>query len=167
MTPGQLDWYNRIAAAAKAAEHIFPDMAAAEAALESGYGSSALARLDNNFFGMKQHTHPIHSTAMLPTREFKNDMWVEVTGAFVKYDNLEECFEDRMETLLRLKDKYPHYAKALAATDPVTYVFQVSQSWSSDPNRAQKCVDIFNEAAAGRLAATNATVVQDATAGEH
>jgi uncharacterized FlgJ-related protein len=37
---------------AEVAPHIFPTMAACEAALESGYGTSGLAISDNNLFGM-------------------------------------------------------------------------------------------------------------------
>ena len=49
-------------AAAAQARHVFPEMAACEAALESGFGKSGLAREDNNLFGMKQHPHPVYGT---------------------------------------------------------------------------------------------------------
>jgi len=132
-----------VADAAKAAEHVWPDMASSEAALESGYGASALARESNNLFGLKQRSHPIYGSVMMPTREFLNGLWTEVNVEFVKYDTLAECFEDRMETLTRLRNVYPHYDAALKAADPVTYIFQVSASWSTDPLRSQKCLDIY------------------------
>ena len=58
MTDAQKAFLDKASAAATKAAHPFPRMAAAEAALESGYGLSGLAIEDNNLFGMKQHIHP-------------------------------------------------------------------------------------------------------------
>jgi flagellum-specific peptidoglycan hydrolase FlgJ len=164
MTPSQREWILTTAAAAAEAKHIFPRMAACEAALESGFGSSALARQANNLFGMKQHQHPAYGTVMLPTREFFDGEWTVETDAFVKYGTLEECFEDRMETLARLAPHYPHYAAAIAAADDETYVTEVSKSWSSDPAKASKVIAIFDEVF---LKTNNSEAVQDASAGEN
>jgi flagellum-specific peptidoglycan hydrolase FlgJ len=152
MNNNQIEWLGNVAAEAAKAEHVHPDMAACEAALESGFGSSALAREGNNLFGMKQHMHPIFGTVILPTREFLNDQWVEVNCKWVKYETMEECFADRMETLYRLRDAYPHYGLALAATDPIVYINEVSQSWSTDPARSAKVQAIYHEFLAQRIA---------------
>jgi flagellum-specific peptidoglycan hydrolase FlgJ len=150
---------------AQTAGHIFPQMAACEAALESGYGRSQLAAADNNLFGMKQHRHPEYGTVNLPTKEFVKDTaptlpakdagkggatpaagkWVETMAEFVKYPDWESCFRDRMETLRRLAPHYPHYAAALAANTPEQYVTEVSRSWSTDPGRAGKVLSLFRE----------------------
>lgn len=155
MTSTQLAWLSGVIAEAKSAEHIFPEMAGCEAALESAWGTSALARQDNNLFGMKQHAHPIYGTAILPTKEDLNGQWVATSASWVKYDTIAECFEDRMETLERLKDKYPHYAAALAAPDPLTYITEVSKTWSTDPERAYKVTSIFNQYTAAVTPQTN------------
>lgn len=148
------------AAYAQAAGHVFPQMAACEAALESAYGRSQLAAADNNLFGMKQHWHPEYGTVNLPTKEFvmaphstsgaanAADMghpgkWIETTAEFVKYPDWTSCFRDRMATLRRLAPNYPHYAAALAATSPEQYITEVSKSWSTDPKRAEKVLAIF------------------------
>src|SRR6266404_5395695 len=102
MTSAQRDWLKQTAKSAEIAEHIFPQMAACEAALESGFGSSALAREANNLFGMKQHMHPVYGTLSLPTKEFLSGEWQTVEAQWVKYDSIDECFEDRMATLTRL-----------------------------------------------------------------
>lgn len=125
--------------------HIFPQMAAAEAALESGFGTSGLAISDNNLFGMKQHKHPVYGTHVLPTKEFLNGEWTVVNAQWIKYPDWAACFSDRMDTLRRLKDAYPHYAAALAATDATTYVTEVSRTWSTDPQRAAKVISIFHQ----------------------
>lgn len=121
-------------------------MAASEAALESDYGTSALARLGLNLFAMKQHVHPVYGTLSLPTKEFENGEWVPKIAAWVRYDNLTECFADRMATLTRLANVYPEYQAALTAADETNYIIAVSRKWSTDPGRAGKCLAIFNEA---------------------
>jgi flagellum-specific peptidoglycan hydrolase FlgJ len=143
MNAQHLAWLENIIAQAKAAEHVWPEMAACEAALESGWGNSALAREAKNLFGLKQSSHPLYGTVMMPTREFINNQWTVVPAAWVQYDTETACFDDRMNTLRRLKNAYPHYAAALEATDPLTYIVEVSKSWSTDPQRAYKCQSIY------------------------
>ena len=53
-TTPQDTFLRQASAAARAAGHIFPDYAACEAALESTWGQSRLAREANNLFGQKQ-----------------------------------------------------------------------------------------------------------------
>jgi flagellum-specific peptidoglycan hydrolase FlgJ len=151
----QREFLAKATAAAIASGHAFPEMAACEAALESGYGRSGLATEDNNLFGMKQHAHPIYGTVMLPTREFIGkekdtkdgvcDGWIAVNASWVRYPDWSSCFADRMATLKRLAPAkgFEHYAAALAATDAETYVREVSAKWSTDPKRADKIIAIY------------------------
>ena len=141
----KLTWLKNAASEASVAGHIFAEMAACEAALESNFGQSALARDGNNLFGMKQHTHPIFATLSLPTREFISGDWKIVNADWVKYPSLAACFADRMGTLIRLQDEFPHYGMALTAPDEYTYVREVSQNWSTDPQRAEKVISIYKE----------------------
>jgi flagellum-specific peptidoglycan hydrolase FlgJ len=145
LTDAEKQWLTDTAAAATTAQHIYPEMAACEAGEESNFGKSGLATRDNNLFGMKQHTHPVYGTEVLPTREWQNSEWEVVQASWVKYPDLATCFQDRMNTLRRLSVRYPNYAAALAAPDAVTYVTDVSKTWSTDPNRGQKVIDIYNE----------------------
>lgn len=140
-----------------AANHPFAQMAAAEAALESNYGNSELAREDNNLLGMKQHAHPIYGTVNLPTREWVkgpdghaiDGRWMPTTAAWVKYPDWRACFCDRLATLERLANALTHYAAALAAPDAQTYITEVSKTWSTDPNRGAKVLSIYNDYLAG------------------
>jgi flagellum-specific peptidoglycan hydrolase FlgJ len=143
MTPAQKQFVIEAAAAAKQSGHIFPEMAACEAALESRYGASTLAIRDLNLFGMKQHAHPVYGTHNLPTREFLKGKWEQVSAAWVLYPDWASCFADRMSTLRRLASVYPHYAAALAAKDQASYVTEVSRTWSTDPERGQKVLQIW------------------------
>lgn len=147
MTPAQKQFLQLAAAAAEKAGHLFPEQAACEAALESSFGASLLAIRGNNLFGMKQHQHPEYGTLSLPTREFENGRWIPATADWVDYPDWAACFEDRMATLTRLAKIYPHYAAAIAASSGTTFVTEVSQTWSTDPQRAAKVLAIYDEIA--------------------
>lgn len=124
---------------------IWPDFMACEAALEGTFGRSTLAVMDNNLFGMKQHRHPIFGTITLPTEEFLDGKSMRVSAEFVKYPGWAECFADRMDTLRRLAPHFEHYAAAMAAHDGPTFVREVSQSWSTDRDRATKVLKIYTQ----------------------
>jgi len=158
-------WISGIAEQAKAAGHIWHEMAACEAGLESAFGQSTLAKEALNLFGMKAHAHwfpsPIgQEMVSLPTKEFLDGKWVATSAEWMKYATIADCFADRMATLRRLAPHYPHYAAALAAQDAYTYVTEVSKTWSTDPQRAEKCIAIYTEYFRGN----NASAVQDAAA---
>jgi flagellum-specific peptidoglycan hydrolase FlgJ len=126
------------------ARHVFPDIAACEAALESAWGTSELAVKANNLFGQKQQTHPVYGTIAIPTREFINHQWVTQDAEWVVFPSVVECFASRMATLLRLSQDYPHYALALEAKSGAEYIREVSLSWSTDPQRAAKVLAIYD-----------------------
>lgn len=156
MLPPQETFLRRAWQAAVNAHHIWPEMAACEAALESGYGHSQLATQDNNLFGMKLHAHPDHpdwGEVSLPTREYLGGKWISCNSNWLRYPDWKACFEDRMATLNRLAPRFPHYQAALDATSGDDYVQAVSLTWSTDPNRAGKVIAIFN-AIAGDWSAT-------------
>lgn len=144
LTQDQQTFLTNAAKAAQAAGHIFPEMAACEAADESAWGTSELAKQDFNLFGCKQHQHPVYGTVHIPTREFVHQSWVTEDAAWVQYPSIEACFEDRMNTLRTMMTTYPHYGLALAADNAEEYVTEVSLSWSTDPNRAAKCIAIYH-----------------------
>lgn len=141
MTPAE--FIERARREAAVSGHLFPDYAASEAALESGWGESKLAREANNLFGMKCPQSYKGEFVEMPTREYLRGAWAVVTARWVKYPDWASAFDDRMETLRRLAPKFPHYAAALAANDGETFVREVSQTWSTDPNRAAKVLKIF------------------------
>lgn len=146
MTDAQKQFLDKATAAAKQATHPFPRMAACEAALESGYGLSGLASEDSNLFGMKAHRGVDPELIVsLPTREFEKGAWIETSADWMKYPDWAMCFSDRLTTLVRLSGEYPHYAAALNATTAETFVREVSQTWSTDPNRANKVLAIYQE----------------------
>jgi flagellum-specific peptidoglycan hydrolase FlgJ len=108
----------RACEAARVARHIFPEYAACEAALESGWGRSRLAVEANNLFGQKQSHPPAPETETLamPTREYLHGHWTTVMANWAKFAGWPECFSARMDLLRRLAGTYPAYRAALDAT---------------------------------------------------
>ena len=152
MNDQQKQFLDRAAAEAVKANHPFPQMAACEAALESSYGQSELARAGNNLFGMKQHQHQEYGTMNLPTREFLLGQWRQVLAAWIAYPDWRACFADRLATLERLAPVFPHYKAAIEARDAQTYITEVSKTWSTDPLRGQKVLSIYQEYTAAAIA---------------
>jgi flagellum-specific peptidoglycan hydrolase FlgJ len=152
MTPDHAAAFLRQMRDAASGVHIWPEYAACEVALESGWGLSSpiLFGQANNVFGRKQNMkHPIYETIDLPTHEWQNNDLIEITAHWVKYPTLAAAFRDRMDVLHRLSPLYPHYAAALGAPDGKTFILEVSQTWSTnpanDPNlRGNKVLAIFD-----------------------
>jgi flagellum-specific peptidoglycan hydrolase FlgJ len=155
-------------AAARAAGHIFPEYAACEAALESTWGQSRLAREANNLFGQKQSPEkqspekqspdsidgsaiPDAGVLAMPTQEFLHGRWVTVVARWTRFTDAAACFRARMALLRRLEHSYPAYGRALAATTGEAFIEEVSRAWSTDPQRAAKVLAIHRQHCASFL----------------
>jgi flagellum-specific peptidoglycan hydrolase FlgJ len=153
----QDSFLRQASAAARAAGHIFPDYAACEAALESTWGQSRLAREANNLFGQKQSIHgaatPGANAGVLamPTQEFLHGRWVTVIAQWARFTDHTACFRARMALLHRLEHSYPAYARALAAATGEAFIEEVSRVWSTDPQRAAKVLAIHRQHCASFL----------------
>ena len=124
----------------------WPGYVAAEAALESRYGQSQLAIQASNLFGMKAHRDTIPEMEIsFPTKEYISGEWIAVPAHWMRYSDWEACLRDRQATLARLTTMYPHYQAALDASDGETFIREVSQTWSTDPHRADKVLEIYSE----------------------
>ena len=146
MTTAQESFLRRACEAARAARHLFPEYAACEAALESGWGQSHLATEANNLFGQKQAHPPLPGTetVTLPTREYLHGAWVSVQATWVHFPDWDTCFRERMNLLTSLAAAYPNYRDALAARTGEEFVTLVSRSWSTDPARAGKVLAVHD-----------------------
>ena len=142
----QEEFLTKAAAAARAAGHLFPEYAACEAALESGWGMSHLAVEGNNLFGQKQAHPPLAGTETiaLPTREFLHGAWIAVQANWVKFEAWSACFRERMALLHALSEAYPNYKAALDATTGEQFITEVSKTWSTDPGRAGKVLAVYD-----------------------
>jgi flagellum-specific peptidoglycan hydrolase FlgJ len=143
MTP--TEFLEKAATAARLAGHVFPEYAACETALESAWGSSALALHANNLFGQKQSHPPRGESLSLPTRECLHGAWLTVQAQWMVFSNWQDCFAQRMTLLRALEAGYPHYQAALGAQNGEQFVTQVSKSWSTDPERADKVLSVYRK----------------------
>jgi len=146
LTEAQTDFLSGAVQAARAAQHIFPEAAACEAAVETSWGTSKLYRDGNNVFGQKVplHPNPAYGVLLMSTQEFINNNWTTLQASFVRYPTVADSFKDRMATLVRLAPSFVHYRNALGAPSPSVFLFEVSKTWATDPDRAKKCILILH-----------------------
>jgi len=142
----QEQFLSKAVAAARASGHLFPEYAACEAALESGWGMSHLAVEANNLFGQKQAHPPLAGTETiaLPTREYLHGAWVAVQASWVRFEDWAACFRERMALLQSLSAAYPNYKAAIEAATGEQFVTEVSKTWSTDPARAGKVLAVYD-----------------------
>lgn len=110
----------------------------AQAALESAWGASQLSRDANNYFGIKAHGD--HGFIELPTIEVTNGVAVRTVARFARYASMAECFEDRDRLILKLAC----YVDARACGgDPEAFVRALAKHWATDPNYAEKILNVY------------------------
>lgn len=145
----------RAAIACSRASGFPPGITVAQAALESNWGQSQLARDAHNYFGIKAHGH--HPRVACPTFEFIRGRRVRVGAEFAGYASMEECFADRD----RLIAAVGCYAEARACSaDPEGFVRALATHWATDPQYADKVLRVYREnglAALDDVSAANAT----------
>ena len=102
----------------------------AQAALESAWGESGLAKAGNNLFGIKADSLWRGQTLTLNTKEFIKGQWVMVPALWRKYPSWQASIDDHAAFLKRnprykgcfMCQTAPAFAQALAkagyATDP-------------------------------------------------
>jgi flagellar protein FlgJ len=117
-----------------------PGITVAQAALESAWGQSQLARAAHNYFGIK--AHGAHPFITLPTREVVRGQSIRTAARFARYASLEECFADRD----RLLCTSHLYADACAcAHDPEAFARALAVHWATDPHYAEKLLAVWRE----------------------
>jgi flagellum-specific peptidoglycan hydrolase FlgJ len=123
-----------------------------QAAHESRYGNSGLARNHGNLFGItatKSWTDKGRPIALLPTWEFINGKRVEMKREFRAYRTWRESFEDWSDIITRLSV----YKNALAlfkdnrVRDGIEAMAGV---YATDPAYARKLVDLYSTIEGGK-----------------
>lgn len=137
-TQVQHDFLVKAYDAAVAAHHPFPEIAACEAALESGWGQSELALKANNLFGRKVWK-PGQNVLQLPTKEYEHGQWEQVLADWEMFPTWADCFADRV----RILTTDPRYKIAMEQTTPGSWITAVSRVWSTDPDRATKVLETY------------------------
>jgi flagellar protein FlgJ len=130
----------RAALASSRAGGFPPGITVAQAALESRWGQSQLARDANNYFGIK--AHGAHARVAYPTVEHVNGRDLRVTAEFAHYASMDECFADRD----RIIATATCYADARGCrADPEAFARALATHWASDPHYAEKLLRVYRE----------------------
>lgn len=138
MTPQQ-DFLQTMVAAAKAANHIYPEFAACEAAYTTNFGASVPFVKANNIFGTRARAS-WRNPQMLPKgvgiialpigTQRIGQSTAAMMGDYARFTDATAAFKFRMDTLNSLPTTY--YA-ALRAKTGEEYVMQVAAEWSKQP----------------------------------
>ncbi len=134
------------AQASSATSGFPPGVAVAQAALESAWGNSELARVANNYFGIK--ARPGREAIELPTFEYVDGAPARVPAKFAKYASTAECFADR-DRMITLLSAYRE-ARAVAG-DPEAFTRALARHWATDPHYAEKLLYVYRVHGLDRL----------------
>lgn len=111
-----------------------PRLVLSQAALETGWGSSAP---NNNFFGIKSHGQAGGNTLM--TQEFEDGQMVNVPQSFRGYESPEQSFRGYADFIL----SNPRYQGVLAQGDLSGQIAAMGQSgYATDPDYTNKLASI-------------------------
>lgn len=122
-----------------AAAHKWPGCAAAEAAMETGWGEH-IPKNSNNVLGIKAYkgwTGPI--VYANGTEQSPNGEWTaEQLDGWCVFASPQECFAEQMKIL-----QEPRYAAAMAATTPENYIMAECRVWSTGILKAEGVLTIW------------------------
>lgn len=115
----------------------------AQAALESGWGSSALSTVAANLFGVKADKSWKGRTLSYSTREFLGGEWRTVPAVWRVYDDWAECLLDHAEFF----KVNPRYSKALQfAHDGKLFARAIALAgYATDPLYGDKLISIISK----------------------
>jgi hypothetical protein len=127
------DW-NGIMAAAAVAGAKFPEVVAAQWALESGWGKHTSGQ--HNYFGLKG------SGTSTTTREFLDGQWVTITDSFIDFPSLAACVEYLVS---RWYQNYQQHQGVNRADDRNECAkLLVREGYATDPKYAEKLIAIMD-----------------------
>jgi flagellum-specific peptidoglycan hydrolase FlgJ len=127
----------------EAEKGIPSEFTVAQAALESGWGSSGLTAKANNLFGIKADKSWRGSTIMMMTSEYIRGQWIRVPATWRRYDTWADCLLDHANFF----HVNPRYAKALEFPhDAIRFTEEVAKAnYATDPSYADKIIGVIKK----------------------
>ena len=120
----------------------------AQAALESGWVESLLARQGKNPFGVKADPSWRGEVLTFTTREFLRGAWVTVPAYWRKYADWQACIDDHAAFLRQNR----RYARCFACTAGAAFARAVALAgYATDPEYGDKIVSIIDQHRLDRL----------------
>jgi len=127
-------WAGVVTAASKAGAK-FPQVVAAQWALESGYGKHTSGK--NNFFGLKGEG------SERETKEFINGQWVTIKAGFIDFPDLQTCVTYLVDRWYRDYQRFKGVNRATSAEECAKLL--VVEKYATDPAYADKLIRILRE----------------------
>jgi hypothetical protein len=134
ITPVENTWKGVKAAAAKAGAK-FPQVVAAQWALESGYGKHFSGTW--NAFGLKG------SGTERETKEFINGQWVTIKAGFLDFPDLQTCVAYLVDRWYRDYKRFKGVNRAGSPEECARLL--VTEGYATDPQYAEKLIRIMKE----------------------
>jgi len=124
-----------VKAAAKDAGAKYPEVVAAQWALESGYGKHTSG--NNNFFGLKG------SGTERETKEFINGKWITIRAGFIDFPDLQTCVSYLVDRWYRDYKNYKGVNRAVSREDCARLLQR--EGYATDPTYPEKLIRLMNE----------------------
>jgi hypothetical protein len=129
-----------VASAAKAAGALYPELVAAQWALESGWGKKTSGK--NNYFGIKG------SGTKHNTQEFEGGKFVTINAEFEDFDSLYDCVVYLVERWYKNWKQYK--GVNTTASNEAGARHLVKEGYATDPTYADKLIKLMREHGTGQ-----------------
>ena len=128
-----------------AKEGVLPSITAAQAILESGWGSSELAKApNNNLFGIKDSEDWNGEIVTVPTQEYLNSDYITVNAAFRKYASWNDSVVDHAKFFTSTEWRKNNYRKVVNETDYRIAAQELKNAgYATDPSYAGKLISLI------------------------
>ena len=128
-----------------AKEGVLPSITAAQAILESGWGSSELAKApNNNLFGIKDSEDWNGEIVTVPTQEYVNGDYITVNAAFRKYTSWNDSVVDHAKFFTSTEWRKNNYRKVVNETDYRVAAQELKNAgYATDPSYPGKLISLI------------------------
>ena len=128
-----------------AKEGVLPSITAAQAILESGWGSSELAKApNNNLFGIKDSEDWNGEIVTVPTQEYLNGDYITVNAAFRKYASWNDSVVDHAKFFTSTEWRKNNYRKVVNETDYRIAAQELKNAgYATDPSYPGKLISLI------------------------
>jgi hypothetical protein len=124
-----------VKAAAKDAGAKYPEVVAAQWALESGYGKHTSGK--NNYFGLKG------SGTDRETKEFINGTWITIQAGFIDFPDLKTCVSYLVDRWYRDYKTYKGVNRAVSREDCARLLEK--EGYATDPAYPEKLIRLMSD----------------------
>lgn len=126
---------------------IAPSITGSQAALESGWGTSSLAKPPyNNNFGIKASSDWSGRTVPMPTREWIDGQYVTVNASFRAYDSIADSVRDHAAFFTNTEWRTENYKHVVGERDYKKSARALQNAgYATDPSYATKLINIIEQ----------------------